>query len=139
MASKGEFRGYLEKKCILFEKIWPEACGALLSLLQSPFLDFALMTGEEHVGHTPAFVFCRAGIDGRSQEVILERVGEGALLVTDDTGDNSNDSVGDDCRRQLTTGQHIVAYGDLFGDQMLADAIVYAFVMAAEDDQVVEE
>ena len=116
-----------------------EALRALQSLLVAPFGDLGLMAREEDVGHAPAFVFGRAGVIRCGKQMILKRIGEGALLVADGSGDEAHQGVGDDDGGQLAAGEHIVADRYLFGDQMLAHAIVYHFIVAAKYDYIVEQ
>ena len=97
------------------------------------------MAGEEDVRNFPTLVIRRAGIDGRSEEIVLERVGECALLVADSSGDEAHHSVGDDSRRQFTTGEDVIADGNLARNQMLAYPIVDSLVMPAKDDDIVEQ
>ena len=94
------------------------------------------MAGQEDLGDFPAFVVCRPGIDRRRQQVVLERVGEGALLIANDTRNDAYDRVGDDGRRQLATSQYVVTNGYLLRDQVLADPVVNSFIMSAQDNQV---
>ena len=97
------------------------------------------MTREEDVRHSPPLVFGRAGVDGRGQEAVLKRVGEGALLVADHARDEAHGGVGDDGRGQFAARQHIVADGDLERDEVFADAVIDALVVSAEDDEVLEQ
>ena len=68
------------------------------------------MAREQDVGHLPAFVFCGTGVDGSSQEIVLETVGEGALLVADDSGNHADHGIGNDGCGEFAAGQHIVAH-----------------------------
>ena len=94
------------------------------------------MARKQDVGHLPAFVFCRTGVDGSRQEIVLETVGEGTLLVADDAGNHADHGIGNDGCREFAAGQHIVAYGNFAGNEMVAHTLVHAFIVAAEYDDV---
>ena len=86
----------------------------------------------------PRFILRMVGVAGGSMKIVLERVREGALLVAYGTRDEAHDGVRDDDGRKLAPGQDIVAYRYFFGYQMLTDAVVYAFIVTAKYDYVLE-
>ena len=75
-------------------------------------------------------------MDPFDQEVILEAVGESALVVADDARHQSHHGVGNDGCSQFAARQYEVAHADLAGDEVVAHALVDAFVVAAENDEV---
>ena len=66
----------------------------------------------------------------------MKTVGKCALVVADYARHQPHDGVGHHGGSQLTAGEHIVADGYLTGDEMVAYALVDAFVVAGEDNQV---
>ena len=124
---------------LLFKQVGAQAGGAFLRLLEPPVFDVALVAGKEDGGNVPAFVGGGTGIDGRGEEVVLERIREGALFVADCAGEEADDGVGYHGGCQFAAGQDVVAYGYFFCHQMLADAVINAFVVAAEEDETVEQ
>ena len=97
------------------------------------------MSRQEYVRYGPPVVDSRACIVGRCKQTVLKRVGQGALLVADRARNQSHHSVGYDSCRKFSAGEHIVADRDFAGDQMLANAVVYAFVMSAEYYDIFEK
>ena len=87
------------------------------------------MAGEKHIRNFPTVIICRACINRRSQQVILERIGEGALFVTDGSGYQADNRIGNNSGSQFTTCQDIVAYGYFPGDQMFTDTVVDPLIM----------
>ena len=61
------------------------------------------------------------------------------MVVADDAGHQSDDGICHDGSRQFATREHIVAHADFSCDEMFADAVVDALVVAAEHDQVALE
>ena len=66
----------------------------------------------------------------------METVGEGALLIANHARHHSHDGVGHHGSSQLATRHHIVANRYLACDEVLANAVVDALVVSAEDDDV---
>ena len=79
------------------------------------------------------------GIDGRGEEIVLEGVGERALLVAQHAGDQADDRVGDHGSGQFSSGEDVVADADLAGDQVVPDPLVDALVVPTEDDDILLE
>ena len=61
------------------------------------------------------------------------------MFIANGTGDQTDYGIGYDHCRNLASGQHIVAYRDFFRDEMFADTVVYTFVVAAENDEVLRQ
>ena len=68
-----------------------------------------------------------------------ERSTYSALLIANHARYKPYDGVGYGQSGHLATGEHIVAYGNLPGDEVFAYAVVNAFVVAAQDYYVVEK
>ena len=96
------------------------------------------MSGQQNVGDAPSFVFGRAAVDRWSKQVVLERVAESALFVAYSPRDQPDNGIGYGKSRELATGEDIITNGYLTCDQMLADTEVDPFVVAAEDNDIVE-
>ena len=96
------------------------------------------MSREQHFGHAPALVVGGAGVDGGGQEVVLETVGECALLVREHARHETHHGIGHHGCCQLAAREHKVADRHFLRDEVLADAIVDALVVSAEDNHVVE-
>ena len=94
------------------------------------------MARKEHIGHFPALVVCRSRIDGSREQIVLERVAERALFVTDHAWNDAHNCVGHAGRGQLSAREHEVADRNLLGDEMFANAVVDPFVVTAENDEV---
>lgn len=73
-------------------------------------------------GHGPAFIIGWTGIYGSCQQVVLERVGEGALFVADDTGHDTYDGIRHDSGCQFSARQYVISYTDFFRDEVFTDA-----------------
>ena len=63
------------------QQVGAQSFCAFERLRHFPFLYFGVVSAQEYVGHFPALVVGRAGVHGRCQQVVLERVGQGALFV----------------------------------------------------------
>jgi hypothetical protein len=94
------------------------------------------MSREQDIGNTPSLVLRRTGIDGRSQQIVLKRIGKGRLLVTDCTGNDPDNRIGNHGSSKFTAGQYEVANGDLPGHQVLPDPVVHSLVVTTEDYEV---
>ena len=66
----------------------------------------------------------------------METVGQGALLVAYHSRHYTYDGVSHNGSSKLAAGEHIVADAYLASDEMFADAMVDAFVVATQDDEV---
>ena len=78
----------------------------------------------------------RTGIDGWFQKVVLKRVGQRTLYVANHAGDDADDAVCHNCGSQFSACKDIVADAHLLRDEVFADAVVDAFVVAANDDDI---
>ena len=60
---------------LLLKEVRTQPFGPLHRLPEFPIVYQGLVAGQKHIGNAPAFVFCGAGVDRRSQQVVLEAVG----------------------------------------------------------------
>ena len=59
---------------LLFQKVRSQTLGPFQTLLHLPFFNLCFVAAEQNLGHLPSFVVSWTGIDGCSQQVILETV-----------------------------------------------------------------
>lgn len=123
-------------KPLFFEQVGAESFRALERLGHLPFVDLRVVAREEHVGHFPTFVVGRTGVDGSCQQVVLEGIAECALFVADGTGNDAHDGIGHAGSGQFATGEHEIADRNLLCDEVLANAVVNALVVSAENNEV---
>ena len=95
-----------------------------------------LVSAQEDLGYFPSLVVGRSGIDGCSEDVILETVRQCTLLVADHTWYESYHGIRYDGSCQFASCQHIVAHGDLSGDEVVAHTLVDTFVMSTQNDEI---
>ena len=69
----------------------------------------------------------------------MERIVECAFYIAQCSGQQTYDRVCHHGRRHLSSGENEIADGVLFGDEMIAHALIYAFVMTAKDDDILFE
>ena len=119
-----------------FVHFWSACLGAFDGLLEFPVVDELVVARQKHLGDFPTFVVSRTRIDGGRHQPVLERVGEGRGLVAQGTRDEAHQAVDQDGGTEFPSGEDIVADAYLFGNQMFADTFVDAFVVTAEDDDV---
>ena len=93
----------------LFEQVRTQSFGAFHSLVKFPLSDFRLIAAEQYLWHLPSLVVGRTGVDRSSEDVVLETVGEGTLLIADDSRYQSDDGVGYDSGSQFASSQYVVA------------------------------
>ena len=123
---------------ILVEQVGAQCARPGKGLLLLPAGYLGEVAREKHVGNPPSAELGRPRVDGRGQQVVLEAVRQGRGLVAQRPGDEPHHRVGNDAGGQLAPRQHVVADGNLARDEVLADAVVDALVVAAEDDDVLE-
>ena len=73
---------------------------------------------------------------GEFEEAGGEAVVGRAGVVAEHAGDEAHDGVHEDDGGDDAIGEHVVADGDFVVHEMVEDALVHAFVVAAEDDEV---
>ncbi|MNC28435.1 hypothetical protein D3C75_766390 [compost metagenome] len=73
---------------------------------------------------------------GILQEPCAEGIRYSGQLIAKNTGQKPHHAVDNHHGRQLSPCQHVVPDRELIGDQMLPDPFVIAFIMAADEDQM---
>ena len=86
-----------------------------------------------------ALPFCRSGVDGWSEQSILKTVGKGAFAIAYGAGNQADQCISQYRSCQFSTAQNVVANAQFQGDDLIADALVDAFVMAAQKQKVAAE
>lgn len=102
----------------------------------APFGDLGVVAAEEDVGDAPAAEFDGAGVLGEFEEAGGVAVVGGALVVAEDSGEQAGDGVDDDGGGEGAVGEDVVADGKFAVDEVVDDALIDAFVVAAEEDEV---
>ena len=118
------------------EKVGPDARGFLQCLRATPFRDLGVVAAEEDVGDAPAAEFDGAGVLGEFEEAGGMAVVGGALGVAEDAGEEAGDGVDDDGGGEGAVGEDVVADGKFAVDEVVDDALIDAFIVAAEEDEV---
>ena len=77
--------------------------------------------------------------DTHPENLILKRVRQSRLLIGNHTGNDAYDSIGHHGSCQFAARQHIVADAHLFRNEVLANAVVDALKVAAQDDEVLRQ
>ena len=95
-----------------------------------------MVAAEEDTGDFPALVVGGAGVVGMVEEAVSEGILLRGVAVAQDAGDQAHDSIGEDERRQHAAGEDIVANGNFVIDEVVGDALVDAFVVAAKEDEI---
>src|SRR5580692_7818090 len=101
-----------------------------------PVVNLFRITAEEDLGGCLAAPVCRAGIDRGCEEVVLEGIEKGGGFIVEYPRDQAAYSVCEDRGGQFSPTEDIISNRNLFGHILLADALVDAFVMAADDQQI---
>src|SRR3954454_6627423 len=107
-------------------------------LLEPPVAHAGMMAGQQHVRNRPAAPLRRArvvGVLGAAAERRREGLLHGAGVVAEHARELAQHGVQDDHRRTLSARQHIAPDRQLLGAVMLEDALVEAFVSAADERQ----
>ena len=121
---------------VLWEEVGADAGGFFEGAGVPPFGDFGVVAAEQDVGDAPAAVLDGAGIVGEFEEAGGVAVVCGAVVVAEDAGEEAGDGVGDDGGGESAVGEDVVADGELAVDEVVNDALVHAFVVAAEEDEM---
>ena len=135
----------LTLRCVLrglvaaFEQIRAPLTGSGQGLFLLPLVNGGVVSAEEHVGDFPAVVFGGPRVDRGGKKAVLEAVAEGARLVANHARHEANQRVGEDGGREFAAAEDVIANADFEGDDMVAQALVDAFVVAADHQQVAGE
>jgi hypothetical protein len=122
----------------LLEEVGAIGAGAGEALGGAPFGDFAVVATEEDFGDGQAaevggFGVLRGFEEARGAEGFFD----GAEFVSEDTGEEANDGVDHDDGGDGAVGEDVVAEREFFGLEVFDDAVVNAFVVAGDEDEVV--
>ena len=98
--------------------------------------DRGVVAAEQDIGDAPAAEFDRAGVLGEFEEAGGVAVVGGALVVAEDAGEEAGDGVDDDGGGEGAVGEDVVADGKLAVDEVVDDALIDAFIVTAEEDEM---
>ena len=143
--SLGLFRG---------EKIGAIAAGLLEGLLTAPFGDFGVIATNENLGNTPAAEIGRAGVVGEIEERVIrdwwlaagqrrsfsqggKRFVLGGGLVAEGARNKTRDGVNDESGGEFAAAEDEIADGNFVSGEVSGDALVHAFVTAADEDEAI--
>ena len=98
--------------------------------------DRGVVAAEQDIGDAPAAEFDGAGVLGEFKEAGGVAVVGGALVVAEDAGEEAGDGVDDDGGGEGAVGEDVVADGKLAVDEVVDDALIDAFIVAAEEDEM---
>src|SRR5512136_1002276 len=96
-----------------------------------PYGDLTVVAGKQNVRHAPAAEFWWTGIVRPLEQSRSVRVLCGRRRLPQYARDEACHGVDKDHGGNLPAGQHIISDGNLVGRQMLADALVHAFIVTA--------
>ena len=116
------------------EKVRAHSAGEKKGLLQAPLTDFFVVAGAQNLRHCFSFIDGRLGVLGVFQKSVLK----GFLLcalIAKASRQKAGDRINDDLGCELTAGQDVVSYRDLFVGIRI-DTGIYSLVMTADQDQV---
>lgn len=96
-----------------------------------------MVTRAENCRNFFAKEFNGARVEGETKET---GIGVGVVLVrfwrAEDTGEEANDAVGHGERRKFSPSENEITDGEDVGSDLGCDALIYAFVMSANEDEV---
>ena len=98
-----------------------------------------MVSTEQDVRHFPAIVVLWTRVNRGSQKAVLEAVAEGTCLVPKDSRNKSHESISQNCSSQFATAKHVIPDADFQSDDMVAKALVNAFVVPADHQEVARQ
>ena len=124
------------RRCFLKE-VRPLEQGPLQTLARAPRGDLGVVAAAQHLRHRAALPRLGAGILR-----VLEPAGPMALAgvalgVRQDPRHHAADAVRDDHGAELAAGEHKVADGELLVHARLDEALIHAFIVAADEHELV--
>ena len=126
----------MERRMRLFQEFRPKKTGTGERLFVLPGRNLLRIARKQDIRNFPSIENSRTRIDRRSQQTILERIGQRRSLVPQRTRQQPDDGIRHDGRRKLAATEHIIPHRDLPRNQMLADTVVHPLVMPTENHQV---
>ena len=98
--------------------------------------DRGVVAAEQDIGDAPAAEFDGAGVLGEFEEAGGVAVVGGALVVAEDAGEEAGNGVDNDGGGEGAVGEDVVADGKLAVDEVVDDALIDAFIVTAEEDEM---
>ena len=105
-------------------------------LLLPPFRDVCVIPGEENLRDFPTTEVSRPGILWSFEQSGTETIICGGLFVTENAGQQSDNGIDQHDRSDRSIGQHVIANRNLQINQMFDHAVIDAFIMPADDDEM---
>ena len=125
------------RKICLFKHIRTFGLCADELLLAAPVGDLCMVAIQEHFRHVEALPFFRAGVLRVFQKPVPMAFFGIALLIGEDTRHETADGICDRHGSNLATGKDKITKGELFIHAGFNKALVHAFIMAADKDEMV--
>lgn len=95
-----------------------------------------MVAAEQDFGDFPTLVFGGAGVVGVVEQVGREGILLGGLLVAQHAGDETHYGICDHEGGENSAGQDIIPDGNFIIDEVVGDALVDAFVVTAEKNEI---
>ncbi len=111
--------------------------GSLDCLVVTPVFYHSRIAAQQGFRHFPAVEIGGSCIHRWRQHIVLERVEQCRCFVVEHAGQQPPDRIHNYCRCQFATTEHIIADRNFHRYIMFADALINAFVVPANDQQVV--
>lgn len=121
----------------LFEEVGAVGAGAGKALGGAPFSDFTMVATEEDFGDLESSEVGGFGVLGSLEEASgAEGFFDGAEVVAQDAGEETDDGVDHDNGGDGTVGEDVVTDREFIGLEVFDDTVVDAFVVAGDEDEV---
>jgi hypothetical protein len=96
-----------------------------------------MVSGEQNLRHSPTAEGFRPRVVRIVEESGRKRILNGAPGISEDAWNKANDRVREDQRGKRAICEDIVADGDFLVDEMIPHTLVHAFIVTANEDQMV--
>ena len=96
-----------------------------------------MVAAQQYVGYRAPSEHRRAGILRILEQASRMGLKLKALLGRKHARHIARDGIDEYAGRQLSSGNDLIAEGEFLVDKLLNDALVYAFIMAAENDKCI--
>src|SRR5690606_37230184 len=120
----------------VFQQLRPALPRTSKRLTSPPLRYAAVMSRQQHFRHLPGAEVIRSRIMRMLEQAGAERVRNRRSFIAEHARQQADDAVHDDHSRKLAASQYVVADRQFIWNQMLANAFIIAFIMAANKDQM---
>lgn len=111
------------------------AC-ALDCLFSAPPCNLCVISGKQNVWNFPIAKLCRPRVLRRFKESAAETIVRRGLLVAERAGEQTYDRIRQHDRSNGTVCKHIIPNGNFKIDKVFNHAVIDAFVMTTNDDEM---